>query len=127
MTDEQYLQHCQALLADFVNALQARTSTLPEDDPLRALVQAFDQLAKDSQDQYIDGPPLVQRLFTTYPEIAPLLPRQLLWFFGGDCLHFMPDEEINRFQALEEARLTAAAQGDVFDIAEARAKLLNLQ
>src|SRR6056297_1230822 len=103
MNDEQYLQHCQALLADFANALQGRTQDLPADDPLRALAEGFVKLTTDCDDLYVDGPPLIHRLFTTYPEIAPLLPRQLLWFFGGDCLHFMPDDEIAQFQELEEA------------------------
>ena len=50
-------------------------------------------------------PALVARLFTTYPDFAPTFPRELLWFFGGDCLHYMPDEEIATFQQLEELRL----------------------
>ena len=127
MNDEQYLEHCKNLLADFAITLQTRVADLAFDDPLRNLANGFSGLVTDGEDLYADGPPLVHRLFTTYPEIAPLLPRQLLWFFGGDCLHFMPDEEIRRFQALEDARLSAAAQGEVFNIADARAKLLNLQ
>jgi len=39
----------------------------------------------------------------------------LLWFFGGDCLHFMPDEEIELYQTLDERRYQAEQQGEVFD------------
>ncbi|HBQ40088.1 MAG TPA: hypothetical protein DD808_05890, partial [Halieaceae bacterium] len=59
--------------------------------------------------------PLVMRLFTHQPEFAPTFPRTLLWFLGGDCLHVLTDEEIATFQALDEARLEAAARGELFD------------
>ena len=53
------------------------------------------------------GQDLVSQIFQRYPQIAHLVPRDLLWFFGGDCLHFMPDEEIEMYQALEERRFYA--------------------
>lgn len=127
MNDEQYLDHCRALLADFAREITRRAEHLPDSDPLRELATAFTTLVDEPASLYTTGPALTSRLFTTYPEIAPLYPRQLLWFFGGDCLHFMPDEEITRFQALEEARQEAASRGEVFNLRDARAKLLNLQ
>ena len=50
-----------------------------------------------------------------YPQIAHLVPRDLLWFFGGDCLHFMPDEEIALYQALDERRFEAEENDEPFD------------
>jgi len=43
------------------------------------------------------------------------VPRDLLWFFGGDCLHYMPDEELQMFQALDERRYEAAQNDEPFD------------
>jgi len=43
------------------------------------------------------------------------VPRDLLWFFGGDCLHFMPDDEIAVFQQLEERRYEAEQNDKPFD------------
>ena len=126
MNDEQYLQHCRELLFDFAATLVKRTEHLPADDTLRELAAAYRSLA-ESDNLYAQGPDLISRLFTTYPDFAPSLPRQLLWFFGGDCLHYMPDEEIEQFQQLEELRLAAAARGETFNLREGRAKLLNLQ
>ena len=103
------------------------TEHVPEGDPLLDLVQGFENLSDPNADVYVEGPALIKRLFTTYPELAPALPRQLLWFFGGDCLHYMPDDEIHRFQQLEDARLEAAAKGETYNLRDARAKLLNLQ
>jgi hypothetical protein len=127
MNDEQYLHHCRSLLAEFTQTLMARTKDLPQDHPLRELALAFQSLEEPTSDLYARGPALTARLFETYTEFAPTFPRQLLWFFGGDCLHFMSDKEIAQFQELEEMRLAAAASGETFNFTESRAKLLKLQ
>lgn len=101
---------------------------MAESDSLRQLALAFRQLADDDQsDLYSVGPGLVDRLFTTYPDFAPTLPRELLWFFGGDCLHYMPDDEIALYQQLDELRAAAASRGEILNLQTARAKLLKLQ
>lgn len=127
MNDEQYRQYGCDEIAEFAAKLAQQTQGLREDDPLRELAQAFTELSEAPETRYEVGPGLVSRLFTTYPEWAPTLPRHTLWFLGGDCLHFMADEEIALFQTLEEQRLEAAAQGTLFNLQEARAKLLKLQ
>lgn len=127
MNDEQYLEHCRTLLAEFAQTLVARTDELPHDHALRELATAYQTLAETTADLYVRGGILTTRLFDTYPEFAPTYPRQLLWFFGGDCLHYMADEEIAEFQQLEELRLAAASRGETFNMLETRAKLLKLQ
>jgi hypothetical protein len=128
MNDEQYLQHCRTLLGDFAATLSRRTETLEPEDTLRLLADDFKRLANDPEaDLYGEAGPLVDRLFTTYPDFAPTFPRALLWFLGGDCLHFLADEEIALYQELDEKRAEAAAAGEILDLALARAKLLNLQ
>uniref|UniRef100_UPI003C739539 PA2817 family protein n=1 Tax=Pseudomonas veronii TaxID=76761 RepID=UPI003C739539 len=54
-----------------------------------------------TESQYL-GQDMMSQVILRYPQIAHLVPRDLLWFFGGDCLHFMPDEELDLYQALEE-------------------------
>lgn len=134
MNDEQYRELCLKELRTFSDTLKSHTDTLPGDDPLRELSQGFDNLCPadtDSTHSHADiyevGASLVGRLFTTYPELAPSFPRQLLWFFGGDCLHYMPDDEIALFTQLDELRQDADASGKVFNLADERAKLLKLQ
>jgi hypothetical protein len=127
MNDKQYLEHCQALWTDFSHTLSTRTNQLPPDHALRELAEGFTALDISAADFYSLGPELVARLFDTYPEFAPTFPRQLLWFFGGDCLHYMADDEIAQFQQLEELRLAAASRGEVFNWHDARARLLNCQ
>ncbi len=127
MNDEQYLSHCRQQLTDFADSLAKRTEHLPPDDSLRELAASFIRLGEQDSDLYADAPALVSRLFTTYPDFAPTFPRDLLWFLGGECLHYMPDEEISLFQQLEEQRSEAAALGETLDLRAARAKLLKLQ
>jgi hypothetical protein len=128
MNDQQYLDYCRALLTDFSRTFATRTAKLPQDHPLRELALAFTDLDNATAgDLYTLGPELASRLFDTYPEFAPTFPRQLLWFLGGDCLHYMPDEEIALYQQLEDLRLEAASSGKAFNIHDAKAKLMKLQ
>jgi hypothetical protein len=127
MNDEQYLAQSLEQLQTFAAGLATRTGHLPEDDALRQLADGFSDLASGKLDLYRDGPALVSRLFTTYPEFAPSFPRDLLWFFGGDCLHFMPDNEIAIYQQLDDLRAEAADRGETLDMRSARASLKGLQ
>lgn len=127
MNDEQYLKFCRQLLSEFTQGFDRRTRELDSSDSLRQLAKAFRELDSGQRDLYLDGPGLVTRLFTTYPDFAPTFPRDLLWFLGGECLHFMPDEEIEEHQQLTELRTEAASRGEQIDLTAARAKLLKLQ
>jgi len=127
MDDASYLSHCRALLTEFAATLHKRTEFLPPEDSLRDLSDSFSALAGSELDLYTDGPGLVERLFITYPDFAPSFPRDLLWFLGGNCLHFLADPEIDTFQKLDTLRLEATARGEQLDLGAARAKLLKLQ
>ena len=78
-------------------------------DELRALLP-IDPI----ESQYL-GQDLMSQVILRYPQIAHLVPRDLVWFFGGDCLHFMPDEVLDRYQALEERRFEAEQNDEPFD------------
>jgi hypothetical protein len=127
MNNDQYLLHCKAVFSEFTENFLSRTQTLEETDSLRELAMAFKTVSLGELDLYADGSTLVSRLFTTYPDFSPTFPRELLWFLGGDCLHFMPDDEIALYQTLEEQREETAARGEIIDFTAARAKLLTLQ
>lgn len=81
----------------------------------------------DFQSGYIEnGQLLMTRWIRAYPELVPLMPRDLLFFFGGDCLHFMPDEELQQFQNLDEKRYAAESKGEIFQYSRERAIALGL-
>ena len=127
MNDEQYMAHCKKQFAAFSKTMLKRTETLDDSDPLRELAVAFQNVAEEINDLYEKGPALIFRLFETYPDFAPTFPRELLWFLGGECLHFMPDEEITVFQQLDDLRGAAHIKGEVLDFQAARAKLMKSQ
>ncbi|HKM36968.1 MAG TPA: PA2817 family protein [Thiopseudomonas sp.] len=81
-------------------------------------LERFDEMVLDlresTEDLYV-GQDIISQVFQRYPQIAHLVPRDLLWFFGGDCLHFMPDDEIEKYQELEDRRYAALEKGEDFD------------
>ncbi|TBU72936.1 dehydrogenase [Pseudomonas daroniae] len=89
------------------------------DDSHANFLERYDELLAElpvdlERSQYL-GQDLISQIFQRYPQIAHLVPRDLLWFFGGDCLHFMPDEEIEMYQQLEERRFYAEENDEPFD------------
>lgn len=118
------------LLKDFINLLvkqppfnsTAMDST--DQDFLEQLVRLAKALEANDSEAHFIGQDLVIRLIRNYPRLAPLLDRELMWFFGGDCLHYMPDEEIAMYQRLDEMSYEAEAKGESFDRRDARAKML---
>ncbi|NWL81060.1 dehydrogenase [Pseudomonas taiwanensis] len=115
-----YLDHHLALLAHLRSILVAlgEAEQVPEENHA-LFVERFDdlmsELPRDPEGSLYLGQDLISQVFHRYPQIAHLVPRDLLWFFGGDCLHFMPDEEIELFQRLDERRYDAEQNGEPFD------------
>jgi hypothetical protein len=66
------------------------------------------------ESQYL-GQDILTQVISRYPQIAHLIPRDLLWYFAGDCLHYLSDEEIDLYQALEERRFEAEQNDEPFD------------
>ena len=94
-----------------------QTEGLPED-----LIAKLDYIYNTQiidEGFYDNGQQIICRLISGFPQLTPQIPRPLLWFFGGDCLHYMPDEEIKLYQQLEEARILASQNKKQFDFAEA--------
>ncbi|GAA6133715.1 PA2817 family protein [Oceaniserpentilla sp. 4NH20-0058] len=110
--------HTLILLKDFLQSLQQgipfNQETLDENDAsfLQQLKQVIAQLEARDVNATFEGQDWLARLFRNYPTFAPHLGREVLWYFGGEALHFMPDEEIARFQQLDD--LVADAD-DSFD------------
>ncbi|MFC0710180.1 PA2817 family protein [Azorhizophilus paspali] len=114
-----YLDHNLALLAQLRALLIALGEAEQVSDESHALfMERFDELLmslpKIPEDRHL-GQDMICQVFHRYPQIAHLVPRDLLWFFGGDCLHFMPDEEIALYQELDERRFDAEEQDKPFD------------
>ncbi len=126
---EYYIYHLELLTAFSaqIQSLPPFNSEHPSEDD-REFLTALAELQQQPQGiNFLEqGQVLMCRVVGSYPHLMPLLYRDLLWFFGGDCLHFMPDEEIAVFQRLDEQREEAKEQQVPFSYKEARAKSMGM-
>lgn len=118
------------LLRDFIRHTQQQPPFVEEDCPAEDLefLQRLEALPKahEEEDFLHEGQQLMGRVIAAYGHLMPFLHRDLLWFFGGDCLHYMPDEEIANFQRLDERRHEALAEGREFSYEDERAKIFGM-
>ncbi|VUD68960.1 hypothetical protein TDB9533_04321 [Thalassocella blandensis] len=75
-------------------------------------VQILENPDSSHQDLAEAGQWLISTIISAFPHITPYVSRNLYWYFGGDCMHFLGDEEIARFQAIDEA-MYLARQADI--------------
>ncbi|WP_439102608.1 PA2817 family protein [Congregibacter sp.] len=126
MNDTDFHQEQIAHFAAFNQRLQDYAAA-PEGATLIELAQQFDVLVANPEKIMDEAPALVYRLLTIAPQFAQEFPRDLLWYLGQECLHFMPDEEIEMFTRLDEQRRDALSEGNTFNWSEARAAAKGLQ
>lgn len=76
---------------------------ISEDD--QTLLDQLLQLCShtDHDDDYYQlGQAVIGKIIAHYPALTPLVSRDLFWYFGGDCLHHMSDDEIASYQVLDD-------------------------
>lgn len=105
-TDSHLAYHRQLLIA-----LQQTVAALPpfnaqqpaqEDQDFLALLSRLSEHPRACDEDVPLGEQMINTMVARYPHITPIVPRDLFWFFGGDCLHYLGDEEIAIFQQLDE-------------------------
>jgi len=100
---ESLQHHIQQLTELHQKLTGARESKVLSDAMLHQLEQIIDQLTQQSGTAWQDASAWLANTMSIAPQVTPLINRELLWFFGGDCLHFLTDEEIDTFQRRDEA------------------------
>ena len=93
----------------------ANESGVIDADILQQFRDVIDQLTEHRDSAYDAGQDLFSKIGTHQPQLMPAVDRALLWFFGGECMHFLSDEEITRFQHLDEMATEAEAEGNEYD------------
>ncbi|GAA0789169.1 PA2817 family protein [Marinobacterium sediminicola] len=124
MTDS-HAFHLNLLKIAYNNLMQQDTFKGDKADPVNLefldqfaeLVEAYDTHQPAAFDL---GQDLMVRFVRVYPQYVHLVARDLFWLFGGECLHFMSDEEIQQFQQLDEALAEAEAQHGEIDYLQLR-------
>lgn len=97
-----------------VNA-EAREAGAIGDEILQQIQSLIDQLTEHKDSAYETGQDTLAAIATHQPQLMPVFDRALFWFFGGECLHYLTDEEIERFQHLDEMAAEAEAEGRDYD------------
>lgn len=110
-------------LGERLRKAQPESAGIISDGILHQLDQVIDLLREHSDAAYASGQDWLTDLFTHRPQLSPAVDRELLWYLGGDCLHFLSDEEIGLFQQLDELEAAAEATGEVFDREQVRKTL----
>ena len=90
------------------------------------LLNAVNDAMRDKKDYADAGQKLLCRLVSHFPAFTPHIQRDLFWFFGGDCLHFMADDEMEKFQLLEEKFYQESQSNQDADYADIRAQVFGL-
>ena len=114
-------------LSGFLTQTRDMTLGLNTSHPFSEWLSKTSEVSNSQPTDYDALTQQVIALFTHYADMAPLFPRDVLYFLGGDCLHFMPDEEIAAYQALDEMRFEAQSQQKLFDWEQAKESLKKLQ
>lgn len=126
-----YHRYHLALLNSLFDTLRAQSvlmTQVPEESNILFLERFQEltaQLEAGDQDALYSGQEIICQVISRYPQVAHMIPRDLLWYFGGDCLHYMPDEEIAQYQLLDEHQAEATARGEEFNWEQARQLLMS--
>lgn len=74
---------------------------MPDDETLNQLQQLLEDFEQNKDSAILDAQQWLAKIFNFYPQFAPIIPRALLWFVGGECLHYLTDEELLAFEELQ--------------------------
>lgn len=83
-------------------------------------IALYEEHASEAFDQ---GQTLMIRIVRGYPQLTHLIARDLFWLFGGECIHYLTDEEIERFQNLDEMRFELERQGTEYNYLDLRTSI----
>lgn len=121
--DKDYFEFHINLISAFIEQIKVQPpfclkDSSPEDQDFMLALSSLPKTV--GSELLIQGQSLICKIVAGYPHLMPILPRDLLWFFGGDCLHYMPDEEIQIFQELDEQREKAKQNKEAFSYEKVR-------
>lgn len=97
-----------------------------QDHAFLARLQTLTSQSTINEEFYAEGQALLCHIIANYPHLTPAISRDLLWFFSGDCMHFLSDEEIDMYSQLDELRYEAERLGASFNMHEAKQNIRKL-
>ncbi|MCY0966691.1 hypothetical protein [Parathalassolituus penaei] len=73
-----------------------------DQEQLDQLQNLIIQLQEHNTNAWQDACQWLASLMMFNPQLAPAVDRELLWILGGDCLHYLTDDEVNQFQQQDD-------------------------
>lgn len=92
-----------------------------EDDLFMQKLHTLSTFDHPQEEFFVLGQELVAYIVANYPHTTPVINRDLFWYFGGICLHYMADDELQCFQQLEELLYEKEQQGSAIDFNQLKA------
>lgn len=129
MSSNSYFQHHHTLLVSLYQHCQAALPFSSDeasdvDQEVLLLLKTISEADHIDENFQLSGQNVLTRIIGNYPHITPEINRDLLWFFGGECLHYMADEELEKYQQLDE--LLHSDDVATVDYPQAKAKVFKL-
>ncbi|WP_019530328.1 PA2817 family protein [Dasania marina] len=92
-------------------------------------INNLEQLANNSLNDealYEKGQRLIENIIANYPMLTPALNRDILWLLGGNCMHYLGDDELSDYQRIDELLHEAHDNDTPLSFQEAKAQVLKL-
>jgi hypothetical protein len=105
----------QALASSLKQSQQQIELDTSTSENIEQQVEQLLEALNNDQDYAFIGQDLISHIFTMHPNIAHIIPRDLIWLLGGPCLHYMSDEELDKYNELDQKRFQADQDGEEFD------------
>ncbi|MBD5772139.1 PA2817 family protein [Marinomonas colpomeniae] len=87
-------------------------------DFLKKWDNLINDIQENTHDYTFNSQEILSRFIRCYANLVPLIKRELLWFTGGECLHFLGDEEIELYQQLEDRLYQLDSQSKSYNISD---------
>lgn len=107
--------------------LDGSSTNIADSEFLELFESVIEGYENHNSDIYAEGEQLMVRLVRSYPHLTHLVARDLFWLFGGECMHYMSDDELYKFQGLDEMRAEAERTNQPFDYLHARTLLFKVR
>ncbi|MCR8924299.1 dehydrogenase [Dasania sp. GY-MA-18] len=95
----------------------------------QSFINTLELLANNSlsdETLYEKGQLLIENIIANYPMLVPALNRDILWLLGGNCMHYLGDDELSDYQRIDELLHEADSNNTPLSFQEAKAKVLKL-
>ena len=117
------LELATSLANNFEQGLQQIGLEAASQEKIQQQIKALVNAIETDQEYSFIGQELIEHIFNMHPNIAHLIPRDLLWLIGGSCLHYLSNEELSLYNQLDDLRYEAEQQDTSFNWQQQKSRI----